>query len=65
MRPDTPFGAMMVRNIAARGCPLRSIDAFPTLAAQAQRYRDVGAPLPPPARSHRGERRGEGRGVSD
>jgi hypothetical protein len=55
----------MVRNIAARGCPLRSIDAFPTLAAQAQRYRDVGAPLPPPARSHRGERRGEGRGVSD
>ena len=35
------FGDMMVKNIAARGCPLRSIHAFPDLPAQALRYTQV------------------------
>ncbi|KAJ1494827.1 S-adenosyl-L-methionine-dependent methyltransferase, partial [Baffinella frigidus] len=42
VHPATPFGDMMVKNIAARGCPLRSIHAFPDLPAQARRYTEAG-----------------------
>ena len=40
--PDDPFGAMMVRNIAARGCPLRSIADYPSLESLKTRYERLG-----------------------
>ena len=40
--PGDPFGAMMVRNIAARGCPLRSIADYPSLASLKTRYTRLG-----------------------
>ena len=40
--PFDAFGAMMVRNIAARGCPLRSITNYPTLASLKARYEALG-----------------------
>lgn len=36
--PDDPFGRTMCDNLRNRGCPLRSIDAHPTLQAQEQRF---------------------------
>lgn len=42
IHPHDPFGSMMVSNIAARGCPLLAIHAFPDLSAQVQRYKDAG-----------------------
>eukprot|EP00946_MAST-07B_sp_MAST-7B-sp1_P004446 g4446.t1 len=42
--PNDPFGAMMVRNIASRGCPLRSIDKYPSLSSLKSRYESLGWP---------------------
>lgn len=39
--PDDAFGRVMLANIHARGCDLRSIHAFPTLEAQAARFRKL------------------------
>mmetsp|Transcript_5089 Transcript_5089/g.15229 ORF Transcript_5089/g.15229 Transcript_5089/m.15229 type:complete len:336 (-) Transcript_5089:289-1296(-) len=39
INPNDPFGQQMVRNIEARGCPLRGIRAHPTLEIQIERFR--------------------------
>eukprot|EP01063_Lacrimia_lanifica_P006968 TRINITY_DN14415_c0_g1_i1.p1 TRINITY_DN14415_c0_g1~~TRINITY_DN14415_c0_g1_i1.p1 ORF type:complete len:377 (+),score=138.48 TRINITY_DN14415_c0_g1_i1:64-1131(+) len=44
VHPDTPFGQRMVENLVARGCPLLSLHAYPTLAAQEARYQSRGFP---------------------
>jgi tRNA wybutosine-synthesizing protein 4 len=36
--PDDAFGRVMLANLEARGCSLRGIRAFPTIAAQRARY---------------------------
>lgn len=41
-RPDDAFGATMIRNLEARGCPLRSVASVPTPASQAQRLQRNG-----------------------
>lgn len=40
--PHDPFGAMMVRNIASRGCPLRSISKYPDMMSLKARYESLG-----------------------
>ena len=40
--PGDAFGRVMLANIAARGCALRSVAAYPTAAAQCARYRARG-----------------------
>eukprot|EP00013_Stygamoeba_regulata_P002976 CAMPEP_0177633928 /NCGR_PEP_ID=MMETSP0447-20121125/3099_1 /TAXON_ID=0 /ORGANISM="Stygamoeba regulata, Strain BSH-02190019" /LENGTH=313 /DNA_ID=CAMNT_0019135621 /DNA_START=6 /DNA_END=944 /DNA_ORIENTATION=+ len=40
--PNDPYGEVMLRNLAARGCSLRSIKAYPTKEAQIARYRSSG-----------------------
>ena len=40
--PGDAFGRVMLANIAARGCRLRSVAAYPTAAAQCARYRARG-----------------------
>ncbi|KAJ1651869.1 carboxy methyl transferase for protein phosphatase 2A [Dispira simplex] len=42
IRPEDAFGKMMIRNLRQRGLELRGITAYPDLASQAQRYRDLG-----------------------
>jgi hypothetical protein len=42
VNPHDAFGAMMVANITARGCVLKSIHAFPDLASQRRRYLERG-----------------------
>eukprot|EP00667_Euglena_gracilis_P018208 EG_transcript_19313 len=42
VQPDDAFGQMMVRNLQARGCPFRGIHAYPTVAAQQERYEALG-----------------------
>lgn len=42
VEPDDAFGAMMLANIEARGCALRSVRDFPTLEAQRQRFLSLG-----------------------
>eukprot|EP00466_Bigelowiella_natans_P004770 jgi/Bigna1/92490/estExt_fgenesh1_pm.C_270011 len=42
IRPDDPFGQIMIQNLQGRGCALRSLKAYPTLEAQVKRYRDCG-----------------------
>lgn len=42
IRPDDPFGAQMVTNIAHRGSPLRGLAAVPDLRAQVCRFRTAG-----------------------
>lgn len=38
IEPYDPFGRTMVRNIAARGCELKSIEHFPTCVSQVDRF---------------------------
>jgi len=40
--PDDAFGQMMVRNLTARGCPLRGIHAYPSVASHRERYEALG-----------------------
>ena len=42
IEPGDAFGRVMLANIAARGCALRSVAAYPTAAAQCARYRARG-----------------------
>lgn len=42
IRPHDAFGAIMARNLAERGYTLRGLNAFPDLAAQKKRYRELG-----------------------
>eukprot|EP01064_Diplonema_japonicum_P033290 TRINITY_DN6519_c1_g1_i1.p1 TRINITY_DN6519_c1_g1~~TRINITY_DN6519_c1_g1_i1.p1 ORF type:complete len:321 (+),score=65.58 TRINITY_DN6519_c1_g1_i1:43-1005(+) len=42
INPTTPFGQRMLTNLAARGCPLLSYSAYPTLEAQVDRYLSAG-----------------------
>ena len=42
--PDDSFGKTMIRNIAARGCELKSIQDFPTCQAQELRAQKNGFP---------------------
>lgn len=42
IRPDTPFGQQMMRNVGARGCPLRGVAAAPTPEAAAARLAAAG-----------------------
>ena len=42
IKPLDAFGAMMVRNIQQRGCPLKSIHQYPTLEALTNRYKELG-----------------------
>jgi tRNA wybutosine-synthesizing protein 4 len=37
--PHDPFGRTMVRNIASRGCPLKSIARYPALEDMCERFR--------------------------
>lgn len=37
--PSDPFGRTMVRNIASRGCPLKSIGMYPGLEEMCERFR--------------------------
>lgn len=37
--PNDAFGRVMMQNINARGCPLLSIDTYPTIEAQIERFR--------------------------
>lgn len=39
--PHDIFGKTMVQNLIMRGCPLKSIDAFPTPAVQSQRLKNA------------------------
>lgn len=39
-RPDDKYGQMMLKNFQKRGCSLKSMEAFPTLASQRSRYVD-------------------------
>eukprot|EP00727_Mastigamoeba_balamuthi_P008215 m51a1_g4014 hypothetical protein (332) ;mRNA; f:562397-563754 len=43
-KPSDPFGARMVANLRARGCPLRSVDAYPDEGAMRVRYMSLGWP---------------------
>ena len=40
--PNDPFGRTMVRNIASRGCPLKSIAKYPVLEDMCERFRARG-----------------------
>lgn len=40
--PSDPFGKIMVRNIASRGCPLKSIAKYPGLEEMCERFRTKG-----------------------
>ena len=40
--PHDAFGQRMVLNVASRGCGLKSIEAYPTLADQTTRFRSSG-----------------------
>ena len=40
--PSDPFGKTMVRNIASRGCPLKSIGLYPGLEEMCGRFRARG-----------------------
>ena len=40
--PSDPFGKIMVRNIASRGCPLKSIAMYPGLEEMCERFRTQG-----------------------
>ena len=42
IRPDDPFGRMMISNLASRGIVLQTLKRFSTLARQRQRFRDCG-----------------------
>ena len=42
IKPNDAFGAMMVRNIKQRGCPLKSIHKYPTLKSLKDRYEELG-----------------------
>eukprot|EP00906_Rhabdomonas_costata_P036121 RCo050694 len=42
VKPNDPFGQMMVKNLAERGCALLSIHRYPTLEAQSRRYHELG-----------------------
>ena len=42
IHPDDPFGQVMVSTIASRGCPLRSIAAYPDEDAQIARFLALG-----------------------
>eukprot|EP00802_Teleaulax_amphioxeia_P030225 Tamp_32692.p1 GENE.Tamp_32692~~Tamp_32692.p1 ORF type:complete len:164 (+),score=36.59 Tamp_32692:154-645(+) len=42
INPHDAFGGMMVTNIAARGCGLKSIHAFPDIDTQCRRYLERG-----------------------
>jgi tRNA wybutosine-synthesizing protein 4 len=42
IRPHDAFGQVMARNLEERGYSLRGLQAFPDLAAQTARYRELG-----------------------
>lgn len=42
IRPDDPFGQVMMSNLASRGCPLRGLPACPSLDAHMKRLREAG-----------------------
>jgi len=42
VRPDDAFGAVMRRNLAARGIVLHGMEAFPDLASQGPRFAECG-----------------------
>ena len=42
IRPETAFGKRMLENLACRGCPLLSLQRYPSLAAQEARYASHG-----------------------
>jgi len=42
IKPSDAFGAMMVRNIKQRGCPLKSIHDYPTCQSLVERYQSLG-----------------------
>ena len=42
INPDDAFGRVMLRNLQARGCPLRGLVGCPTRAAQASRFEAAG-----------------------
>jgi tRNA wybutosine-synthesizing protein 4 len=42
IRPSDAFGIVMARNLAERGYSLRGLHAFPDVAAQVSRYRELG-----------------------
>lgn len=42
VEPHDNFGKAMIRNLKARGCPLLSIFAFPTLEDQKKRFVELG-----------------------
>jgi tRNA wybutosine-synthesizing protein 4 len=42
IRPNDPYGEVMLRNLAARHCSLRSIKTYPSKESQRVRYRKAG-----------------------
>ncbi|GAB5360879.1 hypothetical protein AAMO2058_000665400, partial [Amorphochlora amoebiformis] len=42
VRPNDPFGSIMIKNFAARGCALRGLRAYPSLESQVKRFKDAG-----------------------
>ena len=42
IRPHDAFGQVMMRNLEERGYSLRGLNAFPDIAAQTARYRELG-----------------------
>lgn len=45
IKPEDPFGQVMIQNLIDRGCPLLSVEKYPTLESQKQRYIDLGYPF--------------------
>lgn len=42
IKPNDPFGSMMLNNLEKRGCPLLSIKKYPDLQSQIQRFQNLG-----------------------
>jgi len=42
IRPDDPFGRVMVENLQSRGCPLLSLSNHPSLESQEERFKQLG-----------------------
>jgi len=42
IHPNDPFGRTMMANLAARGCPLLGLPAYPDLKAQRRRFLELG-----------------------
>jgi len=42
IKPNDPFGRVMLANMQTRGCPLKTVSAYPSLESQKERFLNLG-----------------------